>query len=349
MRRPRFWRCRSAALALLLTACAAPAPQKPPLRVLEGVRMGTTWRVVLAPPDAHTGDAALRARLDAELERLDHLLSTWRDDSDLSRLNAALAAGDGTRHCVDPELAQVLSAALARAAASEGAFDPTVAPLARLWSRTDDGQPRRAPPSPSAVARAQAQVGWREIRIWPDAPCFAASTPRSFDVSAIAPGHVVDQLAARLRDAGVVSALVELGGEFRAVGRRPDGQPWRVAIETPPSAAPQAALDWVVALDGRALGTSGDYRAGFTHAGRHYPHTLDPRTGEPVRHALAAVTVIADRAIDADALAATLMVLGPDDGWSWAQVQGLAAVFTVRSAAGLERRATPQAEALRAR
>jgi len=120
-------------------------------------------------------------------------------------------------------------------------------------------------------------------------------------------------------------------------GQRPDGQPWRIAVERPDD---PAARDVVLALRDAALGTSGDYRSGFVHEGRRYSHTLDPRTGEPIRHELAAVTVVADSAMAADARAAALLVLGPEAGYAYARTHGIAAVFTLRAGEGYARRTT---------
>jgi FAD:protein FMN transferase len=138
-----------------------------------------------------------------------------------------------------------------------------------------------------------------------------------------------------LRQRGADAFLVELGGELRAAGRKPDGSRWRVAVERPDQADhADAGFDLVIALEDAALGSSGDYRSGFIHEGRRYAHTLDPRSGEPVQHGLAAVTVLAPTAMQADALAAALLVLGPDAGWQYAESRGIAAVFTRREADG---------------
>jgi thiamine biosynthesis lipoprotein len=168
------------------------------------------------------------------------------------------------------------------------------------------------------------------------------------DVSSLGPGHALDRIAARLRATGVDSFLIELGGETLAAGRKPDGSDWRIAIEPAETIDGEPHYDLVVALHDAAAGSSGDYRAGFEFEGRHYSHTIDPRSGEPVQHALAGVTVIAPRAMHADAMAAALMVLGPEEGMAFASQRNVAAVFTLRDDAdGFTRRFTPAFEALR--
>jgi thiamine biosynthesis lipoprotein len=289
----------------------------------------------------------LRARLESELERLAGQLSAWRPDSALSRFNDA---APGTWSVLPEDLFEVLAHALALARDTEGAYDPTIGPLVNAWGFGPQGAPRHQPPTRAELDAARARIGaWRLVL---DAPTRRALQPGGVfvDVSSIAPGFAVDRLAATLRSEGIDDYLVELGGEVRAGGRKPDGSDWRVAVEAPPDAALDAStFDLVIALRDAAVGSSGDYRTGFVHAGRRYSHTIDPRSGEPVRHALAAVSVIASDAMQADALAAALMVLGPDAGWEHARARGLAAAFTVRHPeGGYVRRLTPEFERWRA-
>ena len=220
-----------------------------------------------------------------------------------------------------------------------------------LWGFGPEGEARRAPPSPEAIRAAQTRVGaWRLI-LDPRTQRVLQPGGVFVDVSSLAPGHAVDRLAAALRAHDVEDFLVELGGELRAAGRKPDGSDWRVAVETPPRTGGAAAThELVIVLRDEAVGSSGDYRVGFEHEGRRYSHTIDPRSGEPVEHGLAAVSVIAPDAMQADALAAALLVLGPDAGWRFARSRGVAAVFTERQPDGnFRRRLTPEFERRRAR
>jgi thiamine biosynthesis lipoprotein len=159
------------------------------------------------------------------------------------------------------------------------------------------------------------------------------------DLSAIAKGFAVDQLAELLKQAGVTGYLVEIGGEIRTYGAKANGSPWIVGIELP--ADNQRSVQEVVKLGDRALATSGDYRNFFVEDGKRYSHTIDPRTGRPIKHRLASVTVIADICMQADALATTLMVLGLDEGYKFAVGRDLAVVFLVRNGQNFIRKSTP--------
>lgn len=318
--------------ALLLAGCA----RSPTTLELGGASMGTTWSVKAV------ADAGLRERLDAgirtRLQELIAQMSAWEPESALSRYNRA---APGERVTLPPHLCAVLAHALTLARDTDGAYDPSIGALAQLWGFGPDAAPRRAPPSAADIEAARARVGWQRLGF--DAATCRALQPGGLmlDVSSLGPGYAVDQIAALLDGAGVKDYLVELGGEMRARGARADGRPWRIAVERPDD---PAAQDVVLALRDAAVGTSGDYRSGFVLDGRRYSHTLDPRLGEPVQHDLAAVTVVADSALAADALAAALLVLGPQAGPALAEARGAAAVFTWRSEEGYRRRTTAALE-----
>ncbi|MET0383542.1 MAG: FAD:protein FMN transferase, partial [Burkholderiaceae bacterium] len=181
------------------------------------------------------------------------------------------------------------------------------------------------------------------------------------DLSAIAKGHGVDRVAILLGRLGFESHLVEVGGELRGTGIKPDGQPWWVALERPScgglpgTAAPsdESGRDpngrlpaTLVALHGLSAATSGDYRRWFEHDGVRYSHTIDPRDGRPVRHGLASVTVLHADCMTADALSTALTVMGPSDGPDFAERQAIAALFVVRGRDGLRERMTSAFEAM---
>ena len=343
MRRKRFFiPVLLASACLWLAACAQNAA---PIRTLTGNAMGTTWMVKFSAPE--TQQAPVRTVIDEELASLVAQMSTWEPDSDLSRFNRADA---GTWQSLPGDLFTVLAFALDLARDTGGAYDPTIGPLVNLWGFGPQGAPRNTPPDAAAIAAAQANVGWQRIEL--DREHRRARQPGGVfvDVSSLGPGYTVDRIAQRLREAGIDAFLIELGGEMFAAGTKPDGSAWNIAVERPDSDdTSDADFDLVVALRDRAAGSSGDYRVGFEHAGRHYSHTIDPRTGTPVDHALAAVTVLAPTAMQADATAAALIVLGPERGRDFAERHGLAAVFTLRTATGFERRLTSAFEAQRVR
>jgi thiamine biosynthesis lipoprotein len=309
---------------LLPPALTAASPSIGEVVALQGATMGTGWSLrYVAPPTLprETVQRAVQTRLDALVSEM----STWDAGSDLCRYNAA---APGTWCVLPTDGFTVLGAALACAAETNGAYDPTAGPLVDLWGFGPQG-PVTAPPSPAAVDAARARTGWQRVQLDPATQHALQPGGVQLDLSAIAKGYAVDAIGRVLAGLGIDHHLVEIGGELRGTGLKPDGQPWWVQLEAP--TAPGLPLpETVVALHGIAIATSGDYRQGFTHAGRHYSHTLDPRTGAPLQNDLAAVTVLHAQAMQADALATALMVLGLDDGLAHAQHHGIAARFVQR-------------------
>ena len=157
------------------------------------------------------------------------------------------------------------------------------------------------------------------------------------DLSAVAKGHAVDALA-KILDRYATSYMVEIGGEVRCRGRRSDGRAWRIGIERPNPAG--RVVQRVVPLEDAALATSGDYRNFYEVNGKRYSHVLDPVSGLPVEHTLAAVTVLAADCLTADGLATALLVMGPEAGYVWAEERGLAALFLVRDGSEIRERLT---------
>lgn len=328
---------RIAAFALLF-ALAACAPRAA-VQHVHGASMGTTWSARFVAPETRRDE--VHALIAGELGAVVAEMSAWEPDSALTRFNRAPA---GSWQTLPPDLFAVFAHALSLARETEGAYDPTVGPLVDLWGFGPEGAPRNAPPAPEEIDAARGSVGFARIEL--DASQRRALQPGGLrmDISSLGPGHALDRVAARLHAAGIDAFLVELGGEMIAAGRKPDGSDWRIAVEP---VAEGADYDLVLPLRDAAAGSSGDYRVGFEHDGRRYSHTLDPRTGEPVLHALAGVTVLAREAMQADAMAAALMVLGPEDGMRFAAAHGVAGVFTLREGEGYVRRYSPAFEALR--
>lgn len=319
-------------------AAAAAAVALHELHELRGLSMGTTWSVKLVAPA--TTLIALERGIQARLDEVVAQMSTWQADSDISRYNRAEA---GSTHALPAAFAEVLQAALALAADTDGAYDPTIGPLTDLWGFGPAGARAQAPDS-APLAQARERVDWRRLRF--DAARNELLQPGGayLDFSSIAKGYGVDRVADWLLAQGVADCLVEVGGELRAHGRKPDGSAWRIAVEQPGREDRAAA---VIALDGLAIATSGDYRryfeqsSGAADGARRYSHTLDPRSGAPIDNAVASVTVLHERCMHADALATALTVLGAHAGLAYANRQGLAALFVLRENDGFVARATP--------
>ncbi|MXY55920.1 MAG: FAD:protein FMN transferase [Gammaproteobacteria bacterium] len=287
-----------------------------------GNAMGTTYSIQADCPGPLPRD-----RIDAELDRLNALLSTYDPHSELSRFNRSPS---GVALPVSPELVAVVDAAFVVAEQTRGAFDATVAPLVALWGFGADAAQRA--PLDSEVAQALRSVDYRRVAHGRDPPTLEKLLPATLDLSGIAKGFAVDRIAGVLDDAGCGSYLIEFGGEIRASGNPTGGGPWRLGVESPSGA------DYVrtLLLENGALATSGDYRQYRESDGVRVSHIIDPRTGYPVRHRLASVTVVADTAMMADAMATALLVMGATEATRFAGDSGVAALFVVRVDDGFE-------------
>lgn len=275
------------------------------------------WRVLFARPRAIDADAVARAivaRLDALVGELSH----WAADSRLSAFNRAAA---GTWISLPSDFAHVIAAALRIAEESGGAFDPAIGRLVNLWGYGPPGR-AAAPPDDAAIDALLATSNWRRLAFDADAGRLRQPGGVSLDLSGIAKGHAVDAVAGVLRAAGVRHFLAEIGGELVGHGIRPDGDPWWVDLEQPPGVTLPRLR---VALHGLAVATSGNYRRG--------DHNLDPRTGRMPAGGVVSASVIHATAMEADAWATALTVLGPDAGIAAAERAGLAARI-VTSGAG---------------
>ena len=294
--------------------------------------MGTTWSVQVSAANFPNANE-LHEELDALLKRLDvEVFSTWTENSELSRLNAS---APGEALAVSPPLMAVLVMAKVLYAETGHAFDITIGPLVNLWGFGP--QPTLPEVPDAAVIEQQLQkLGMADLILDQVNNTVLKRKAVSLDLSAIAKGYAVDAAANLLMQEGYTSFLVEIGGEIRAQGLRPDQKPWVIAIEAP-IADSRDAYD-ALANYGKAIAVagSGDYRNFRMIDGTRYSHEIDPRTGYPITHNLAAVTVIADSAAQADAWATALMVLGPDEGKALADSENLAAYFIMRNGTALE-------------
>lgn len=313
------------------------APQRPgshaPVRTFGGRSMGCAWSVRWVPEGAAPSAAELQQGVQATLDRVVAQMSTWEPGSELSRYNRAAA---GTWHALPREFARVLGCALYVADASEGACDPTAGPLVDLWGFGPRGRhdaPGFEPPGEAAVAAARRRCGWQRLEA--DTAALRVFQPGGLqlDLSAVAKGYGVDAVSEFLAGAGVAHHLVELGGELRGSGMKPDGQPWWVEIEQPPGASGLPRTR--VALHGLALATSGDYLQTYDRAGCRISHCLDPRSGQPLANDVAAVSVLLPSCMEADAWSTALMVSGPEAGLALAERLHLPACMLVRRGAAL--------------
>lgn len=325
--------------SLGLCACSA----HPQVQVSQGESMGSGWTV------RYVGDAesaaSVQAGVQQRLDQVDAQMSTWKPQSDLSRYNQA-AAESWVEVPVD--LFQVIAAALKLAAETAGAYDPSVGPLVDLWG-FGPTPANRAPPDAATIADMRARTGWQRIRLDPTTHRVWQPGGSRIDLSSIAPGFAVDQIAQFLESQGHHDFLIEVGGEVRGQGSKPDGTPWQVAIQRPldnDRADGEVDAQHVLGLVDAALGSSGDYRHFFEDGGRRYAHRIDPRTGYPLDNNVASVTVMSGKCQDADPLATALSVLGVEQGLAFAEQRGIAVLFILRTDDGFEERMSPGFAAL---
>jgi thiamine biosynthesis lipoprotein len=321
--------------AVLVPLEIDPIPPAPGCRLhtLKGTAMGTDWsaRMMLPPDVADDLDALLRRELDQIVAQMSH----WDGGSQLARYNRAPG---GSWHPLPPQFFAVMDYALSVHEDTGGAYDPAAGSLVNLWGFGPTGRYDQAgfyAPAPEVVAAVLAQRQGHRPRLDRDARSLYQPGGALLDLSSVAKGYAVDCLALRLEALGVRHYLVEVGGELRGAGVKPDGQPWWVELEGVPDTAGSSVPQSVVALHGLAVATSGDYRRYFHHAHRRASHTLDPRTGYPIANDVASVTVLAPTCMAADALSTALTVMGVEAGLPFADQRGVAARYLVRTDAGL--------------
>lgn len=301
--------------------------------VLTGRTMGTTYRIKYWGEGSAT-PADVRGKVDALLERFDEQMSTYREDSELSRFNRAAA---GEWFAVSPETAYVVERALEYQHSTGGVMDVTVGPLLRLWrfgggvaKEKDDTKA----PSNDQLREAMKLVGAGRVSVRLDPPALQKDAGGvEIDLSAIAPGYAVDLIVDLLKSLEFTNAMVEIGGEVRGTGGRPDGTPWRIGVERvdrSEGGERRGGFAEVVPLTNLALSTAGDYKNFRTADGKRYTHIIDPRTGQALPYHGAAVTVIAETCLASDALDTALLVMGADEGHKWCVKHDVAALFQTR-------------------
>lgn len=292
---------------------------------LSGTAMGTTW-------SAHGfGDVDLQRlanNVGALLNQIIAEMSQWAPDSVLSRFNHLPA---GAEVYVPQAFRDVLICALEIAADTKGAFDPTLGALVDAWGF--GAHPVTRAPDDDEIIAARAACGWAKLDF--DVATGHLNQPGGLklDFAGIAKGYAVDRLAAVFEESGVQSYLVEIGGEVRGAGVKPDGRPWWVEIERTPDSD---AAGLIAALYNLSVATSGDYRRAGMLDGQWVSHTIDPESGRPLISPVTAVTVIHTSCMRADAYATALMIMGSEAGIAYADAHNLSAMFTLRGESGIE-------------
>jgi thiamine biosynthesis lipoprotein len=309
-----------AAAALFFIALAG-CVKPPAVQQLKGFAQGTSYHISYwsaSPVDAQ----AVKKAVDNEFAAIDKLLSNYRPDSVIESFNRT--AGTGSQE-VGPEIVQLVRIAETVHKASQGCYDLTIKPLFTLWGFNGETP---AVPDDKAIAEALKQVGMAQLAVVDDTHLSRKRPLLQADLSSIAQGYSVERLSRVLEKHGIHDYMVEIGGELKTRGQKPDQSPWRIALEKPlpgehklhkilgmPKAAPLAIM------------TSGTYRHYFDADGRRYGHILDARTGRPVTHDLVSVTVAHPDPVIADAWSTALLCLGQEEGLKTANAEHLAALF----------------------
>jgi thiamine biosynthesis lipoprotein len=294
-------------------------------QALNGPTMGTRWSALFYA-SAGLDSERVQAALQAAVTEVDRQMSTWRVDSDLMRLNAAPV---DEWVSVPEQLMDVLRLALEIGRASGGTFDIGIGDAVAAWGF---GTHSADPVDIRTALEMRRKPAFECLDLELQTLRARKSASVALDLNGIAKGYGVDRLAETLEDFGITSALVGIDGEMRALGARPDGEPWVIAVEAPDAArrAPQS----IVALQDAAVATSGDYRHWVEVQGGRLSHTMDPRRGAPLLNAPASVTVVARTSAEADAWATALMVMGRLKGAEFARKNGLNALFIEREGVG---------------
>ena len=290
-----------ALVAMVLQGCSQPQP----LVRLQGKTMGTTYHISFHDDQANA--ARHQQQIDQLLELVNDQMSTYRPNSELSRFNNST---DLTPFAVSADTARVVAEARRLSEITGGALDVTVGPLVNLWGFGPDHRPDRIP-SDGDIAAARQRVGIRHLKV--DGNRLVKDIPNLYvDLSTIAKGFGVDQVAEYLLGQGIENFMVEIGGEIRSHGKPEPSRDWRVAVEKPLSN--ERVVQRVITPKNNGMATSGDYRIYFEQDGQRFSHIIDPRTARPITHRLVSVTVIHPSSMTADGLSTAIMVLGPDRG-----------------------------------
>ncbi len=317
-------------MGLVLAGCQ-PAER---IEVLSGPTMGSTYSIKYVATSTTPAADAAGVAVQAILDEVDRQMSTWRFDSDLARFNRLPA---GSCEPMPSPVLELVSYANGLSRQTSGRFDITVQPLLEAWGFAA-GSSGQEVPAPELLEQARARTGYQHLRVAEGRLC--KDIDLQVDLNSIAAGYTVDRIASHFEQVGIERYMIEVTGELIAKGRKPDGEPWRIALEQPLGNG-ERVLQRVLEVDGWAVNTSGDYRNYFETDGMRFSHTLDALTGMPVEHNLAAVTVIDRSAMVADGLGTVLMVLGREEGMRFAQEHELAALFIAREGDGFKSYSSP--------
>ena len=287
---------------------------------IHGSTMGTYYRIV-----SYCHEAPIQREIEDRLDTLNNVFSNWLPDSRVSQFNQAIPT---LWMPVERELAEVVEAAKEFSFLFNSKFDVTILPVLELWGFSTATVTKK--PTDAEIERALLLVDHKQLEVQRNPPALRKNLPLRIDLSGIAKGYGVDQLAEQMEEAGCMNYLIDIGGEIRVNGRNEQGELWRIAIEYPDGSGDvmmnEAAAYSMLRLTSGAVATSGEYRNVRYYGDERVTHIIDPTNGRPVEHNVTSITVYASTAMDADALATGLFVLG-EGAIAFAEANGIAMIM----------------------
>ncbi|MCI7354210.1 MAG: FAD:protein FMN transferase [[Actinobacillus] rossii] len=330
------------AVTLGLTGCK----KDPEIVSFVGKTMGTTYHIkYIDDGDLSLDKEKAHAQIEMVLKDVNAKMSTYDQNSELSRFNQFTEINQPVE--ISSDLAKVIGEAIRLNKVTEGALDVTVGPVVNLWGFGPEKRPERKPTA-EQLAERQAWVGIDKLKLSQNAGKFFLEKTVSqlyVDLSSIAKGFGVDLVAESIEKIGAKNYMVEIGGEIRAKGKNTEGKDWQIAIEKP-SFDGARSVEEVIGLKDLAMATSGNYRIYFEENGKRFAHEIDPKTGQPIQHHLASITVLHPSTMTADGLSTGLFVLGEDKALEIAEKEQLPVFLIIKTDNGFETKMSSEFSAL---
>ncbi|MCT8987408.1 FAD:protein FMN transferase [Shewanella phaeophyticola] len=312
-------------LLLGMSACSSPEP----IITLSGSTMGITYHVKVVPGDNLPEAQLLQAEIDMALEVVNDQMSTYRNDSELSKFNQ-LQVQQSVK--VSADTLKVVNEGIRLYQDTDGALDITLEPIVNLWGFDPDKRPTTVP-TQAQIDAAKAKMGISELAI-KGQTLVKHNADLYVDLSSIAKGFGVDKIASILDKYQASGYLVEIGGELNVKGKKGDGSAWRIAVEQPTDGG--QAVQQVIEPGTMSMATSGDYRNFYEENGERFSHLIDPRNGYPIKHKLASATVLHSSCMTADGYATAMMVLGTQASLALAKEKNLAIMLIEKQDQGFQ-------------
>ncbi len=332
--------------ALFVLTTLSGCGKDPEIISLVGKTMGTTYHIKYIDDGSLSKNAEeVHAQIEEILKDVNAKMSTYDPNSELSRFNQSREIN--TPVPISAEFGTVLQEALRLNRITEGALDVTVGPVVNLWGFGPEKRPERQP-SAQQLAERQQWVGADKLKLSQESGEFTLekTVPQLYiDLSSIAKGFGVDQASDVLEQFGIRNYMVEIGGEIRAKGKNIEGKYWQIAIEKP-NFDGSRSVEQVIGLQDLAMATSGNYRIYFEDQGKRFSHEIDPKTGYPIQHRLASITVLHPSSMTADGLSTGLFVLGEEEALRVAEKHNLAVYLIIKTDKGFETKMSSKFTAL---